>query len=397
MTEIISITLENEMDLVLAYKRSMRLGERIGLTLATQTAFATAVSEVARVVIEHTNAGVLQLGIHGTHPKFNLGAAIVFDREAELSQNHEGLFYAKKLIPEFSYKSSENNCLIKMSIGLPRSLKMDKVKILDLFNLFKEEAPLNAYEEIKNRNNFLNKITTEQELEIRQEKLINEKKNEFISIASHEIKTPITVLKAYTQMLRKLSDRCEPKVSEIVEKLDIQTSKLTVLVQQLMDVSQIENGSLSYNKEELNFNPFIKDVVSVLEHIHNKHTILLKLSEDIKISADRLRLEQVFTNLIGNAAKYSETGTNITLECSSNSEQFNISIRDQGLGMSPETLGSIFKKFYRDSDVLTTHSGLGMGLFITSKIILDHGGKIWVESEQGQGSIFHVSIPYLTK
>lgn len=395
MTEIISITLENEMDLILAHKRSMRLGEKIGLTVATQTAFATAVSEVARVVIEHTNLGALQLGINGIHPRFSLCAVIVFDSEAELSRHHEGFFYAQKLIPEFSFKTAEENCIIEMAIGLPRSLKIDKLKILSLFDFFKAEAPLNAYEEIKNRNNFLSKVTTEQEQEIRQEKLINEKKNEFISIASHEIKTPITVLKAYTQMLRKLKDICEPRVNEIVEKLDVQTTKLTTLVQQLMDVSQIENGSLAYRKEELDFNPFITDVVSVLGHVHSQHHLLLNLNSPVKILADRLRLEQVFTNLIGNAAKYSKDETTVVIDCTSQSGQLLVSISDHGLGMSAETLGSIFEKFYRDKDVLTTHSGLGMGLFITSKIMLDHGGKIWAESEYGKGSVFFISIPHL--
>jgi len=395
MTDIISITLENEMDLVLAHKRSMKVAEKIGLTIATQTTFATAVSEVARTVIEHTNLGSLQLGIGGAYPRFTLSAAIVFDSSTELSRNHEGFFYAQKLIPEFSFQNSEGSTVIEMSIGLPRSLKIDKPKITALQGYFRTELPLNAYEEIKNRNSFLNQVTSQQEEEIRQEKLINEKKNEFISIASHEIKTPITVLKAYTQILRGLSDSCDPRANSIIEKLDLQTNKLAVLVQQLMDVSQMENGSFTYSKQDVPFNKFITDIIDVMRHIHAGHEIILNLADDFTIHADRLRMEQVFSNLIGNAAKYSEPGTQININCTSTSGQLVLSIADHGLGMSKNSLKSIFEKFYRNREVLSTHSGLGMGLYITSKIVTDHGGKIWAESEHGEGSVFHVSMPHL--
>lgn len=395
MIDIISITLENEMDLVLAHKRSMKIADKIGLTIATQTSFATAVSEVARIVIEHTNLGVLQLGIIGSYPKYNLSAVIVFESTVELSRNHEGFFYAQKLVPEFKFTTTDGSCVIEMSVGLPRSLKFDKLKIAQLHQNFKDEAPINAYEEIKNKNNFLNKMTVEQEAAILQEKLINEKRNEFISTASHEIKTPITILKAYTQILRKLQDQCPPNVNSIIEKLDVQTTKLSNLVQQLMDVSQIENGSIVYSMEEFSFNEFLTDVVSVLGYVHVKHQINLDLVADYKISADKLRLEQVFTNLLGNAAKYSAANTNITISCEASQGQLTIAITDEGQGMDGNVLESIFEKFYRNTEVVTTHPGLGMGLYITSKIVVDHGGKIWAESERNKGSVFFISLPHL--
>lgn len=395
MVEIINITLENEMDLVLAHKRSMKLAENLGLTIATQTAFATAVSDVARTVIDHTNRGILHLGIEGKNQKYGLAAEIKFDTDAEISKDNEGLFYAKKLVSEFNFETTNNICNIQMSIGIPRSFKIDNLKILQLRDYFVKEEPLNAYEAIKKKNNFLNKITTEQEEEIRQEKLINEKKNEFISIASHEIKTPITVLKAYTQMLRTYKDTLDPGMYTIIEKLNLQTTKLATLVQQLLDVSQMENGTLLYNKEQISVNQFIEDVVSVLSVVHNGHKINITHSEDVTLNIDKLRMEQVFTNLVGNAAKYSESETEIQLICSVKDNDFTVSVQDQGLGMSAESLASIFQKFYRNKEVIGTHPGLGMGLYITSKIVVDHGGKIWAESEPGEGSTFHISFPYL--
>lgn len=396
MKEVVTITLENEMDLILAHKRTMKVAEKTGLTTATQTVFATAVSEVARIVIEHTHLGVLKIGIGGENPRYSISASISFESITDLSKDHEGFFYAQKLVPEFSFNIAQGNCIIYLAIGIPKSLRIDQPKIRSLIEFFKGEPPLNAYEEIKNRNNYLNKVTSEQELEIRQEKLINEKKSEFISIASHEIKTPITVIKAYTQMLQKLKEECDPKIITIIDKLDLQTNKLSLLVQQLMDVSQIENGSLVYNMEKLDCTVFLKDVAGMLEHVYSSHQIVLELAdEQLFISGDRLRLEQVFTNLLGNAAKYSSADTQITISYQTVEGELIIAVKDQGQGMDKNSLEAIFQKFYRNAEVEATHPGLGMGLYITSKIIVDHGGKIWVESERNVGSVFYVSLPLI--
>jgi len=381
MTDIIHITLENEMDLVLAHKRTMALAERLGLTLATQTAFATAVSEVARTIIEHTDQGSLRLGIEGKLPKFALAAVVLFGSDAGVSQDNEGLLYARRLVPEFSFVKNEKTCTIQMTMGLSRSLRIDKQKIAQLQEYFEKDGPLNAYEEIKKRNDVLSRINSE--------------KSDFISIAAHEIKTPITVVKAYAQMLRSFQHELNPKAAAIIDKLNLQTSKLASLVQQLMDVSQIENGTLIYNRERTGGNQFITDVISMLTNVHDAHTIQVLLDKDVELDIDRLRMEQVFTNLLGNAAKYSKSGTVISVQCKAADGFLTVSVKDQGMGMSSESLESIFKKFYRNKEVLSSHPGLGMGLYITSKIIVDHGGKIWAKSQPGKGSAFYISVPYI--
>ncbi|RZM23924.1 MAG: HAMP domain-containing histidine kinase, partial [Pedobacter sp.] len=237
------------------------------------------------------------------------------------------------------------------------------------------------------------RVTGEQELEIRHEKLVNEKKNEFISIASHEIKTPLTILKAYTQMLVKDKDAFEPRLANVIDKLDLQTNKLTALVQQLMDVSQMENGSFGYSVEEVRLGEFLSEVVDMLSQAHSAHRIFLEVDSDSLVKIDRLRMEQVLTNLLGNAAKYSALGTNINVRCAVNEGTATVSVSDNGLGMNKEAMESIFEKFYRNRNVLTTHPGLGMGLYITSKIVVDHGGRIWAESSEGSGSTFFFTVP----
>lgn len=394
MIKVITISLENEMDLVLAHKRSMRVAERLGLTTATQTTFATAVSEIARTVIEHTDDGLLDIGLEQNKTRYTLTAIVDFDKAICFTNEDAGFYYAQKLVPEFELSATETGNRITMKLGLPRSLKLDPAKINILKKELETEPPINAYEEIKLRNARLNRLASEKEEELRQSKIIDEKKTEFISIASHELKTPMTVLKAYAQMARLTKEPMSDHLHELLRKIDSQANKLMSLVQQLLDISKIENGNLQYQIEAVPLNEFLRQQVSVMAHILPDHRFTTTLSADVQVLIDPLRMEQVVANLLGNAGKYSERETNITVSTLRADEgHITISITDQGRGMSKETVASVFDKFYRAKDVLKSHTGLGMGLYITSKIITDHKGKIWVESTEGNGSTFSFTIP----
>lgn len=394
MIQVIVISLENEMDLVLAHKHSLRVAEKIGLSAATQTTFATAVSEISRAVIEHTNEGELAIGLYQEKQRYSLQAQITFDSSIHFTNADSGYYYAQKLVPSFHLSETPDANIVVMNIGLPRSLKLDPLKINLLKKFFQEDEPINAYEEIKQRNSTLNRIAEEQEEEIRRSKIVDEKKTEFISTASHEIKTPITIIKAYTQIAIGLKDQCSDQVIEILNKVDLQTSKLLALVQQLLDISRIENGNLQYIMAPVELNSFVKEMVSIVQNIYPEHLFTTSLCGGIPVFVDKIRMEQVFYNMIGNAAKYSEKNSTIHIQCASGQDGMaTVTIADQGIGMSALTIESIFKKFYRDNDVLKTHSGLGMGLFVASKIISDHGGQIWVQSEEGVGSTFYITLP----
>lgn len=394
MTKLVSITLENEMDLVLAHKRSMKVAEKLGLTLSTQTTFATAVSEISRTIIEHTDQGLLEIGLDQLKTRYGLYALITFDKSIHFTNADSGFYYAQKLVPEFNLTEDEKANKITMKIGLPRSLKIDPIKINVLKKYFENEEPLNPYEEIKKRNVTLNRIAYAQEEELRQSKLIDEKKTEFISVASHEIKTPMTVLKAYTQMAKATKEPISSHLRTILEKIDLQSNKLMNLVQQLMDISKIENGNLQYNLSDVYLNEFLRNQITIMQQILPHHELISDFVEDVAVQIDELRLEQVFSNLLGNAAKYSGNETSISITTALISKDYvSIAISDQGIGISNENLKAIFDKFYRTEDVLKTHAGLGMGLYITSKIIADHGGKIWVQSEPGNGSTFFFTLP----
>jgi signal transduction histidine kinase len=394
MIELVAISLENEMDLVLANRRTMKVAEKLGLTVSTQTTFSTAVSEIARTVIEHTDNGSLVIGLEQAKQRYGLKAVFTFESEVRFTNADEGYYYAQKLVPEFDMHESGGITVITMKIGLPRSLHLDKVKTNHLQAYFAKEEPLNAYEEIKKRNVSLNRIAEEQEEELRQSRIIDEKKTEFMSIASHEIKTPITIIKAYSQMAKARKDECSDQVKGILDKIDLQSTKLLTLVQQLLDVSKIENGNLAYTMERVDFNLFVSAMVTLMRSIMPHHELTMNLTGKGTVDLDTLRMEQVFSNLFGNAAKYSEKNTNISIhtECCDD-DHFKVTISDRGIGMSEDSIKSIFNKFYRADDVLRTHAGLGMGLYVSSKIITDHGGRIWVDSEVGTGSSFCFTLP----
>jgi signal transduction histidine kinase len=395
MIEIVSISLENEMDLVLAHKRTMKVAEKLSLTTATQTTFATAVSEIARVVIEQTNSGLLLLGLEQNKQRYSLVAGVTFDGAVRFTNADEGFYYAQKLVPEFLLTESAGDNLIEMKLGLPRSLSLNPLKISLLKEYFLNEPPLNAYEEIKIRNLNLNKLAEEKEEELKRSKIIDEQKTEFISIASHELKTPITILKAYTQMAKALKDQPNQQLKGMLEKIDFQSGKLLSLVQQLLDISKTEHGNLLYNKEKVELTGFLTEMVEVTRHILPYHKVFVELGDSVWVEIDRLRMEQVISNLLGNAAKYSAKGTSIHVICTKDDNGvMTIAIKDEGIGLSNDSMQSVFNKFYRDKDVIKTHTGLGMGLYISSKIISGHGGKIWVESEEGVGSTFLFTLPH---
>jgi len=393
MTTIVEISLENEMDLVLAHKRSMKVADKLGLTVATQTTFATAVSEVARTVIEQTDNGCLLIGLEQYKQRYSLIANVSFKSDVPFTAADDGFYYAQKLLPEFQLTNADDVTCIEMKIGLPRSLALDADKISPLIAYFSSEMPLNPYDEIKQHNRNLNRIAGEQEEELKQSRLIDAKKTEFMSTASHEIKTPITIIKAYTQMASSMKEQCSEQVQGILTKINSQTDKLLSLVQQLLDISRMEHGQLQYNMELVEMGPFIKEMCAIIQQVLPNHQIIADSEESLWVHIDKIRMEQVFSNLLVNAAKYSKKGTVIHVRAARANNLVQVEVADHGIGMSAESMASVFDKFYRDKDVLRTHAGLGMGLYITSKIITDHQGKIWAKSVEGGGSTFYFAIP----
>jgi PAS domain S-box-containing protein len=223
---------------------------------------------------------------------------------------------------------------------------------------------------------------------------LEERKDEFIASASHELKTPLTSLKVFTQVLRSLADEhTQPKSVKYLNRMEKEVDRLTELVYDLLDLSKIQRGQLSLNKKRMSLPALLEEIVQNLQPTISQKIELKKLSR-ISIYTDEQRLNQVFTNLISNAAKYSPDTSTIHIEMTLKDKKIQVSVRDEGIGIAPEYQERIFQRFYRVFDEKDkTYPGLGMGLFISKTIVEQHGGSIWLTSEPQKGSTFFVSLP----
>ncbi len=222
-------------------------------------------------------------------------------------------------------------------------------------------------------------------------------KDEFLSIASHELRTPVTSIKGYTQLAKTLIRENDLETSE--EYLDValdQIDRMSRLILELLDVSRIETGRLQIRREPIPWPAFVRDVV----HRHHtafsdRHFEVKVLSNDERVvHGDRDRLEQVLGNLLENAVKYSPEGSDIFLEVDDRGENVVTAVSDRGMGIPADEINQVFERFHRGRHVSSTnYGGLGLGLYITKQIVERHGGQIWVESREGQGTNFYFSLP----
>ncbi|MBA2286218.1 MAG: PAS domain S-box protein [Ktedonobacteraceae bacterium] len=235
--------------------------------------------------------------------------------------------------------------------------------------------------------------------DISEYKELERRKDEFISIASHEMKTPITTIKAFAQYLQRTFEKQGLKEpAEYLAKIDVQVNKLTRLIADLLDVSKIQAGKLTLTEEDFDINQLVNDAVAEVRQASPDYTITIEGSLPGELVGDRDRLGQVMINLLTNAIKYSpgedRVAVQIATQTAQGQEQAVISVRDYGIGIPSKYREKIFERYYRVyEDESKTYPGLGLGLYISSEIVKLHGGKLWVESVEGQGSTFHFSVP----
>jgi two-component system, chemotaxis family, CheB/CheR fusion protein len=224
--------------------------------------------------------------------------------------------------------------------------------------------------------------------------LAGERKDEFIGVASHELKTPLTSLKAYTQLLEQTISEKNFEDSDLyIKKTNVFIDRLDELISDLLDVSKIQSGQLQYNMSEFNFDDLVKESIDHFRQTNKKHKINYIGNSGVKILGDKARLEQVFSNYLSNAIKYSPKANKIDVEVSNSSSGIQVGIRDYGIGIPQEKIENIFQRFYRVEGMDHRFQGLGLGLFIASQIVQRHGGKCWVESEEDAGSTFWFELP----
>ncbi|SEL53306.1 PAS domain S-box-containing protein [Chitinophaga rupis] len=233
-------------------------------------------------------------------------------------------------------------------------------------------------------------------LDITRRRALEKQKEDFIGIASHELKTPITSIKAYTEILQEIFQEAQDEQSvELMKKLDVQINHLTDLINMLLDTTKIAEGKLALTPQQFDLNELIAERVEDLQRVSKKHRLILRQEKLQPITADREHINQVLTNLLSNAIKYSPKGGDVIITTAEADGQVSISIQDFGIGIPEILKEKVFDRFFRVQNMQQqTFPGMGLGLYITAGIIKRHGGTIAVESEEGKGTVFTVTLPY---
>ncbi|GCE28734.1 hypothetical protein KDA_42180 [Dictyobacter alpinus] len=232
-------------------------------------------------------------------------------------------------------------------------------------------------------------------MEISDRKKMEQQKDEFIGVASHELKTPVTSLKAYAQLLeRRFRKDGDTHAASLLQKMGLQLNKLTTLVEELLDVTKIENGQLQLHFSSFDSNTLINEVVEETQRVATRQRIVRDLTDSVTLMADRDRIGQVLTNLLTNAIKYSPQADTILVHTVCAEDKLIISVRDFGIGIAKEKQSKLFERFFRvEGESQLTYPGLGLGLYISAEFVKRHHGSIWIESEPGQGTTVSFSLP----
>jgi len=226
--------------------------------------------------------------------------------------------------------------------------------------------------------------------DITERKQEEQRKNDFVAIVSHELKTPLTSITGYIQlMLLKLRKEGNEQHVDILGKAENQAKKMAAMIQDFLDLAKMEDGKIRMNYTAFDLKPLVEEIVADVQFNSPIHEICISINSSINICADRDKIGQVLINLLSNAIKYSPKGGNITITCKIQEEKVAVAVTDEGLGISTADQKRLCDRFYRvNNDLAKSVSGFGIGLYLVSEILRYHHSKIMIESKEGKGSTF---------
>lgn len=329
---------------------------------------------------------------------------IILDGNLRIKTANKAFFDAFKVEKKETY----NKLIFELGNGqwdIPELKKLLK-KILPKNSHFENFEVTHTFDDIGTRTMMLNarRIVLEghkTELvllaieDITHKKNIDKHKDDFIGIATHELKTPLTSIKSFVQILKKHHEKStDTKTNFMLEKVSKQIDRMEHMMKSFLSVYSLQTGKLKLNKTNVSLDVVLKDIIETLQYSTDTHKIFLKDKIHTTISADKERIEQVLINLITNAIKYSPNANKIIITAEKTKEHVTISVQDFGLGIPKEQQKQVFERFFRSKGKEEKNiEGLGLGLYIAFEIVIEHGGKMWVDSTPNKGSTFHFSIP----
>lgn len=232
-------------------------------------------------------------------------------------------------------------------------------------------------------------------LDITEQKKDEIRKNDFIGMVSHELKTPLTSLTGYMQLLQRKAKKTEDEfATEALGKVDTQLKKMTAMINGFLNVSRLESGKIFLQKHKFELDELVQDTIEESRLSFFNYSIKLIPCSPVKVCADRDKIGSVISNLLSNAVKYSPNHHEVIVRCEVIGNLAQISVHDQGIGIDPKDAMRLFQRFYRIENKSNPHiSGFGIGLYLSAEIVQHHGGQIWVESVPDVGSSFYFTLP----
>ncbi|WP_448699520.1 PAS domain S-box protein [Mucilaginibacter sp. AW1-3] len=220
------------------------------------------------------------------------------------------------------------------------------------------------------------------------------RKNDFIAMVSHELKTPLTSLRSYIQvLLLKSKGEEDPFRTNALTRADIQTKKMTAMIQDFLSLAKLEEGKIEINKTRFSLDALIEEIAGDAQYFTSLHTIKTSHCAGVMVNADQDKIGQVLMNLVSNAIKYSPKGGEILVTCEKNNDIVEVSVIDNGIGIKAADQENLFQRFYRvKNEEIKTISGFGIGLYLVSEILRYHDSTINVESKEGVGSKFSFKL-----
>jgi signal transduction histidine kinase len=219
------------------------------------------------------------------------------------------------------------------------------------------------------------------------------RKNDFIGMVSHELKTPLTSLNGYLQMLQLRARKADDNfTSGALDQSVKQVRRMTTMINGFLNVSRLESGKIHIEKKRFNMADLINEMAEETKSLYSSHQFIFHPVEPTMVDADHDKIGQVINNFISNAVKYSPGGTVVQISCIKESGFTRVSVSDEGMGIDAAEIPRLFERYYRVNNNNTV-SGFGIGLYLSAEIIERHQGKIWAESELSKGSTFYFSLP----
>lgn len=336
-------------------------------------------------IVESSDDAIVSKNLEGIITSWNHSAERTFGYSASEMIGESIL----KIIPED--RKDEEQLILDRLKGGERVEHFETKRITKYGSILDISLTISPVKDIDDKIIGLSKIARD----ITEKKHEERRKNDFIAMVSHELKTPLTSITSYIQLLlsKARKDKDDFEIYAL-SRSEVQARKMTSMIQDFLSLAKLEEGKISINKEIFDLYPIMEEISSDAKFLTTNHTIEFKGCKDIFIEADKNKIGQVLINLMSNAIKYSPNGGTIIIGCEREGSSIKIFVSDEGVGINPSDQRNLFTRFYRvRNEKVKNISGFGIGLYLIAEILKYHDSKIEVTSEEGVGSTFSFVLP----